>query len=112
MLLSHIHVLWAPFIVLSKALKVLSKDGWKALKVNCWKGGLCDLGWKALKVNCWKGGLCDLGWKALKVNCWKGGLCDPVLPTSDSGVAVPHQSWLPGTWMCPQMISLSTQRLK
>ena len=32
MLLSHIHVLWAPFIVLSKALKVLSKDGWKALK--------------------------------------------------------------------------------
>ena len=56
MLLSHIHVLWAPFIVLSKALKVLSKDGWKALKVDCWRGGLCD----------------------------------PVLPTNDSGVAVPR----------------------
>ena len=37
-----IHVPWAPFIVLSKGVKVLSKDSWKALKVHCWKGGLCD----------------------------------------------------------------------
>ena len=68
----------APFIVLSKALKVLSKAGWKALKVRCWRGGLCD----------------------------------PVLPTNDSGASVPCWSWFPGTWVCPQMISLSVPRLK